>query len=90
METATGLEYWFRDPGMPDVAPPVWKQALLTWVGLYPTVLAIGYTVGLLVASWSLPVRSLVTTPLTVALMTWVVMPPVTRMFRGWLHPGMR
>ncbi len=85
-EMATGLEYWFRDPSMPDAGPAVWKQALLTWVGLYPTALAVAYTAGLLVAAWILPLRSLVTTALTVVLMTWVVMPLVTRLFRGWLR----
>lgn len=88
VETATGLEYWFHDPGCSSSSPPpVWKQALLTWVGLYPTVLLVAYTVGALITAWALPVRSLFTTALSVLLMTWVVMPVVTRVFRPFLRP---
>jgi antibiotic biosynthesis monooxygenase (ABM) superfamily enzyme len=87
IERSTGLEYWFHDPGCSDGAPPaVWKQALLTWLGLYPTVLIVAYTAGLLMASWPLPLRSIVTSGLSVLLMTWLVMPNVTRLFRGWLQ----
>lgn len=88
LETATGLEYWFHDPACSMASPPlVWKQALLTWVGLYPTVLVISYTVGLLIARWAIPARVVVTTGLSVGLMTWVVMPFVSKSFRGWLRP---
>lgn len=87
VERATGLEFWFHDPSCSyGTAPPVWKQAILTEIGLYPTVLVVAYTVGLLIAGWPLPVRSLVTTALSVTLMTWVVMPDVSRVFRGWLR----
>jgi uncharacterized protein len=89
VQTATGLEYWFTDPSCAAGSPPkVWKQALFTWLGLYPTVLAVAYTVGVLLAEWPLPVRSIVTTALSVILMTWMVMPVVTRVFRGFLRPG--
>lgn len=87
IQTATGLEYWFQDPASPaGVSPPVWKQALLTWLGLYPTALLIAYTIGVLIAGWSLPLRAVVTSAVTIVLMTWVVMPLVTRAFRRFLH----
>ncbi len=89
VQMATGLEYWFDDPSCAGGAPPkVWKQALLTWLGLYPTVLAVAYTIGVPVEGWPVPLRTAVTTALTVALMTWIVMPVVTRAFRGFLRPG--
>lgn len=91
VQMATGLEYWFTDPSCATAPPPkVWKQALLTWLGLYPTVLAVAYTVGVLIAEWPLPARTVVTTSLSVLLMTWVVMPIVTRVFRGFLRPDAR
>jgi len=87
LEIATGLEYWFHDSECSDASPPpVWKQALLIWLGLYPVVLAVAYTVGVLLAPWPLPARSVLTTGLSVALMTWVVMPLVTKAFRPWLR----
>jgi antibiotic biosynthesis monooxygenase (ABM) superfamily enzyme len=91
LETATGLEYWFHDPTCSYGSPPaVWKQALLTWLGLYPTVLLVAYTVARLVEQWPVPARLVVTSGLSVALMTWIVMPLVTRAFRGWLRPAAR
>lgn len=87
LEKATGLEFWFHDPACSyGTPPPVWKQAILTEVGLYPTVLFVAYTVGLLVTRWPLPLRSLVTSMLSVTLMTLVVMPAVSRAFKGWLR----
>lgn len=89
VQLATGLEYWFADPTCANGAsPPVWKQALLTWLGLYPTVLLVAYTIGVIVVPWAVPVRSIVTTGISVLLMTWVVMPVVTRVFRGFLRPA--
>jgi uncharacterized protein len=40
----------------------------------------------------SLPVvpRLAITTLITVPVMTWVVMPRVTRLLRGWLYPRPR
>lgn len=88
IEKATGLEYWFHDPGCSyGSSPPAWKQALLTWFGLYPTVLFVAYTIGLLMARWPVPARSIVTSGASVALMTWAVMPIVTKAFRRWLRP---
>ena len=88
VEKATGLEYWFHDPrDSSDSSPPRWKQALLTWVGLYPTVLLVAYTVGAAVSGWSIPLRSALTTGLAVPIMTWAVMPFVTKLFRRWLRP---
>ncbi len=88
VQMATGLEYWFHDPSCSyGTPPPVWKQALLTWLGLYPTVLLVAYTVGLLITEWAVPLRSILTTALSVLIMTWAVMPVVTRVFRRFLHP---
>lgn len=87
VDITTGLEYWFHDPAGPSGNPPVWKQAALTWLGLYPVVLAIGYTLGVLIAPWPLPARAVLTSGASVLMMTWIVMPMVTRAFRDWLRP---
>jgi antibiotic biosynthesis monooxygenase (ABM) superfamily enzyme len=43
-----------------------------------------------LIGRLSLVPRLAVTTLVTVSLMTWVVMPRVTRLLRQWLYPGRR
>jgi len=79
-----GLEAWFRSPTSP---PPRWKMAIATLVGVYPTSLLIGETAGPWMHSWPLLLRSLGFAILMVALLTWVVMPLVTRTLHPWLHP---
>ena len=78
-----GLEAWFRSPN----PPPRWKMATATAVGVYPTSLLLGETVGRWTHSWPVPVRSALFAILMVALLTWVVMPLVTRLLHPWLHP---
>ncbi|MFU8794629.1 MAG: antibiotic biosynthesis monooxygenase [Dethiobacteria bacterium] len=87
VDKATGLEYWFHDPACSyGTPPPIWKQALLTEIGLFPTVLVISYTIGMLLNDWPLPIRTLVFTILSVLIMTWFVMPNISRLTRPWLQ----
>lgn len=81
----TGLEAWFRNPrGL----PPRWKMAVATLIGVYPTSLLIGATLGEAVRAWPLYARSLVSAVAMVGMLTWAVMPLVTRVLHGWLHGG--
>ena len=61
------------------------RLALLTWVGAYAVVLLVLAVGGPAMASWPLAVRALVLSGLMVAAMTWVIVPVITRLFRGWL-----
>jgi hypothetical protein len=61
------------------------KLALLTWAGAYTVILLVLAVGGPAMASWPLAVRVLVLSGLMVAAMTWVIVPVVTRLFRGWL-----
>lgn len=79
-----GLEAWFRSPQNP---PPRWKMAVATALGVYPTSLLLGETIGRWIHSWPIPIRSAVFAICMVALLTWVVMPLITRLLRPWLHP---
>lgn len=79
-----GLEAWFRSSANP---PPRWKMAVTTALGVYPTSLLLGETVGRWTHAWPVPLRAAVFAVAMVALLTWVVMPLVTRFLRHWLHP---
>jgi antibiotic biosynthesis monooxygenase (ABM) superfamily enzyme len=79
-----GLEAWFRSPHQP---PPRWKMAVVTLIGVYPTSLFLSFTIGEATHSWPVAVRSLVVAASMVALLTWVVMPSVTRLLHNWLNP---
>lgn len=84
----TGLESWFTLPGQPGAPPPPpYKMALLTWITIFPLITAVVAITAPLVEELPLVARLGITTTLTVPLMTWVVMPRVTRLLRGWLYP---
>jgi uncharacterized protein len=85
----TGLESWFTLPeraGAPP--PPPYKMALLTWVTIFPLITGVVVALEPLVEGQPLALRLAITTAVAVPLMTWVVMPRVTRLLRGWLYPG--
>lgn len=85
----SGLAHWFAEPkGPPAPPPPRWKVALVTWLGIFPTVLLLFVTVVPLMADWPLLPRTLVVTGLVVLIMTWLVAPRLTAWLRPWLHAG--
>ena len=84
----TGLEAWFTLPdshGTPP--PPRYKMALLTWATLFPLITLVVTALEPLLERLTLIPRLAVTTAATVPVMTWVVMPRVTRLLRSWLYP---
>ncbi len=85
----TGLETWFTLPGRPArSAPPRWKMFLVTAASAYPVSLLL--TVLLFPRLGFLPmvVRPAISTVLLVGVLTWVVLPRVTRFLEGWLYPA--
>jgi antibiotic biosynthesis monooxygenase (ABM) superfamily enzyme len=67
-------------------APPRYKLALLTWAGAYAVITAILAVLGPLMAPWPLLMRTLLLSALMVVAMTWLVVPSLNRLFRGWLQ----
>ncbi len=79
-----GLEAWFRSPKTP---PPRWKMAAATFLGVFPVAMVLNLALGPLIRSWPFLISNAVFNVCVVALLTWVVMPFVTRLFHGWLNP---
>ncbi len=97
--TETGLETWFQLPGQRAVVPPPkWKMALLIILAIYPLLLIVLPLMGTVfdIPYLSVPitigsefvVRTFVTAVILVTLMTWVAMPFLTKLVRGWLYPA--
>ncbi len=78
-----GLEAWFRSPS----APPRWKMALATLCGVFPTSLFLAFTVGPFIKDFPIVLRLLITAACMVGLLTWVIMPFVTKVLKKWLYP---
>ena len=85
----TGLESWFTLPGRPGAPPPPpYKMALVTWITIFPLITGFVAVTRPLLKGLPLVLSLGITTAVTVPLMTWVVMPRVTRLLRRWLYPG--
>jgi antibiotic biosynthesis monooxygenase (ABM) superfamily enzyme len=77
-----GLGLWYRTT---QPSPPRWKIAVVTWLGICPTVYVLFLLSADLLKSWSLLPRTVVLTIVVVLVMTWLVAPQLTRIFRPWL-----
>jgi len=78
-----GLEAWFRSSHHP---PPRWKMATATFLGVFPVAMALNLTLGPVIRSWPFIISNAVFNVSVVALLTWVVMPVVTRILHRWLQ----
>lgn len=85
-EVKTGMETWFTLPDLPRPAkaPPRWKMAVMTWTALFPMVVVLGYLLGPL----PLPplLKQVAGTAVPVVMLTWVIMPRLTRHLYRWLY----
>jgi len=96
----TGIEGWFDEPAtgsitlpgtaeidLPLPAPARWKQAVAIWLGFFPTNLLFTYLMSPIPVWGELPIwlRVLATTIVLTPIMTYWVLPWVTRTLRGWL-----
>ena len=85
--TLGGFETWFALPGGQVVRPPTrWKTWALSSAAIYPLITAITLGAGPLLGPLPLPMRFLITVPILGALMTWFVMPVLTRALSRWLY----
>lgn len=80
-----GIDFWFTTPEMKVQGPPKWKMAIITWIAVYPMVIALLYFYGALFPTLVLPLKVLLVTLTLVPLLTWVLMPNLTKLFKSWI-----
>jgi uncharacterized protein len=90
-QVLVGLESWFTLPAQPGAPPPPpYKMALVTWATIFPLITLVVIATAPLLGPLPLLAWLAATTGVTVPLMTWVVMPRVTRLPHPWLYPDRR
>lgn len=66
-------------------APPRYKVALLTWAAAFPLLTALNVLLRPLLSVLPLPGRTLLLTGLLISLLTYVILPRLTRLCASWL-----
>jgi uncharacterized protein len=88
LQQLTGLEAWFTLPDRPlSRPPPRHKMALVTLFAVFPTISALNALVVPQLSALHPLVRTLVVCVATVAILTYAVMPLLTRLLFSWLYP---
>ncbi|MDY6939496.1 MAG: antibiotic biosynthesis monooxygenase [Cyanobacteriota bacterium] len=90
LQTHTGLETWFEVPirFKKVLSPKRYKQAILVWLGVMGASLFFQPILAPLLAPLHPIVAMGCSVTVTVACLTYFLMPQLTRIFRGWLYPS--
>ncbi|QXJ21593.1 antibiotic biosynthesis monooxygenase [Actinomadura graeca] len=83
----SGMETWFSLPGEAVPAPSKIKMIIVTFGAVYPLSLVFQGLLAPQTQAWPLALRALTFPVIMVPLLTLLVMPGLSRMFRRWLYP---
>jgi uncharacterized protein len=87
----TGLETWFTLPSQRAIAPPPrYKMVFITWLVIFPLVNIIPPFLSHLLSPLPPLLRGAMGALFMVLLMTYVVMPRMTKLFARWLYPKLK
>jgi antibiotic biosynthesis monooxygenase (ABM) superfamily enzyme len=95
VERRTGIEGWFDRPlehsvdrvePAPPASPPRWKQAVTIWLAFFPLSLTATLLTSRFLDAVPLAARVLLMTLCLTPLMTYLVLPRITRALHWWLH----
>ena len=94
VERRTGIEGWFDEPSTVEAttpagpsAPPRWKQMVTIFLVFFPLSLVANFVLGHTpIIEWPLALRVLLTVLVMTPLMTYVLLPWITRKMAWWLH----
>ena len=87
-QSLSGLETWFTLPGAKAmIPPPRWKMALMSTLGGCTAATCVGLILGPHVGGLPFLARTLVMSTCIAGLMTYLMMPLLSRLLKGWLYP---
>jgi antibiotic biosynthesis monooxygenase (ABM) superfamily enzyme len=85
-ELVAGIEYWFTPAERaPTARPAPFRQAAVTWLAVYPLVTLLVFLLTPFTGGLPMFVHTLILTVILVLLLTYLVMPRMTKLFANWL-----
>lgn len=66
--------------------PPKWKNVIIVWLAIYPTITFVTYLIGDKIKNLPLPIKTLIMTGLLVPLMVYVLLPFLKKIMANWLN----
>ncbi|ELS00868.1 hypothetical protein Xen7305DRAFT_00005690 [Xenococcus sp. PCC 7305] len=89
VQILTGLETWFTlQSAKSSTPPPRHKMATIILLTIVPIKILTNFTLIPLLTSLPFLLRILITSAIMVLMMTFVIMPRMTRLFSKWLYPN--
>lgn len=87
VEILSGLETWFTLPGGEAlVPPPKYKMMAIVWISIFPISVLNYYCLTPFLGAFPVIFRIAITSLILVCLMTYLVMPLMSKIFHRWLH----
>ena len=89
LQEVTGLETWFTLPGQKSlIPPPRWKMVIATMIGIYPIGLIYQAYLVTYIKEIPLLLRPVALSLILTPILTYVIMPQLTKLLRRWLYPN--
>ncbi|MEM9606367.1 MAG: hypothetical protein AAGA99_03025 [Actinomycetota bacterium] len=88
-DTHTGLELWFAPPAGTVVPQPIrWRMAVVLGLSVYVMVLVFGSIAGAVMGDVPAPIRLAIVIAVEIAIMTYLLLPWLTRKLSRWIYPS--
>jgi len=86
-QSSIGMQLWFDRPSAPQflVEPPFWKSVVVGVICVYPLILALNWVLDPITSLFPSKIALLMNVVVLSGLLTYPVMPWVTRLLKGWL-----
>jgi uncharacterized protein len=88
VQVNTGLETWYELPKRTQKSPPKrYKMVLVTWFGVFVTLVVVQLILGPFIKVLPPLLAQLIVVGIVVWILTYVLMPQLTKLLSKWLYP---
>jgi len=87
LEVLSGLETWFTSADEEAVVPPrKYKMMIVVWLSVFPLSILLNYLFRPMISELHIMLQIAMISIIIVTLMTYIVMPFMSKLFHRWLH----